>query len=140
MWPSPTAVLSSLLSSCHLWETNVYNSARSRLIQNPCISDLKRIQSPVTMVLSSFPSEIILHILYLPVASLTQLPLVSRVWNVFLLQYQTIIYRHAAFLHGFIDDNSAPFLSAELRKRHAARIFYNLNSWKDLCAIDFSVC
>jgi len=90
------------------------------------------------MVLSPFPSEIVLHIFsYLPVCSLAQLHVVSRAWNAFLLQYQTTIYRNAAFLHGFIDDDSAPFLSAEIRKRYAARVFDNLNSWKDLCAIDF---
>ncbi len=94
-----------------------------------------------TMVLSSFPSEIVLHILsYLPVSSLAQLHVVSQAWNVFLLQHQTTIYRHAAFLHGFIDDDSATFLSAEVRKRYATKVFDNLNSWKDLCAIDFSIC
>jgi hypothetical protein len=103
---------------------------------------MKGIQSPAyicdTMVLSSFPSEIVLHIFsYLPLSSLAQLHVVSRAWNAFLLQNQTTIYRHAAFLHGFIDDDSAPFLSAEVRKRYAAKVFDNLNGWRDLCAIDF---
>lgn len=92
------------------------------------------------MALSSFPSEIVLHILsYLPVSSLAVFHVVSRPWNAFLLQYQATIYRHAAFLHGFIDNDSSLFLSTEWRKKYATRVLENLSSWKDLCAIDFSL-
>jgi len=87
------------------------------------------------MVLNSLPPEIVLYIFsYLPLSSLSQLPCLSRPWNTFLLQHEATVYRRAAFLHGFIDDDSVSLESMKSSNKYSERVLADVDSWKKLCA------
>jgi len=86
------------------------------------------------MVLNSLPPEIVLYIFsYLPLSSLSQLSCLSRPWNTFLLQHEATVYRRAAFLHGFIDDDSVSLESMKSSNRYSERVLADVDSWKKLC-------
>jgi len=86
------------------------------------------------MVLNSLPPEIVLYIFsYLPLSSLSQLSCLSRPWNTFLLQHEATVYRRAAFLHGFIDDDSVSLESMKSSNKYSERVLADVDSWKKLC-------
>lgn len=86
------------------------------------------------MVLSRLPPEIVLYLLsYLPISSLSQLYSVSRTWNTFLLHHEATIYHRAAFLHGFIDGDSASLESVKSSNKYSERVLADVDSWKKLC-------
>lgn len=78
-------------------------------------------------MLHQLPAEIALHaISYLPLHSLYSTALVSRDWNALIAANEPTVYRNAATLHRFIDED-------QLR---AGSI---LMDWKAYCPLAFRV-
>ncbi|KAJ3496321.1 hypothetical protein NLJ89_g10502 [Agrocybe chaxingu] len=83
---------------------------------------------------TALPPEIVLQILsYLPVSSCSALSATSHTWNVFFAENEMVIYREAAFLHGFADRRTALPDPTVLGERYSYRVLQPGMSWKSLC-------
>ena len=86
------------------------------------------------MGLDDLPPEIALQIFsFLNLLDLRNLCLLSRSWCAFFRRYESTIYRQAAYLYGFINDQGASLDSKEIGEKYSKRVMKNVDSWKALC-------
>ena len=88
--------------------------------------------SPASM-LDKLPPENVLEILsYLPVQSLRELQLISRDWRSFISTNESIVYKKAALLHGYLLSPNSTSVS-DLRSVDSRRSLETVHGWRDLC-------
>ena len=80
-------------------------------------------------MLHLFPAEIALHMIsYLPLQSLCSTALTSREWNALITTNEPTVYRNAAILHRFIDENQLTTGADSI-----------ITDWKAYCTLAFCV-
>ncbi|KAJ7492108.1 hypothetical protein FB451DRAFT_1217016 [Mycena latifolia] len=91
------------------------------------------------------PVELVISILkYLPLSTLSRLLCVSREWNNFVEENQSILYRNAAVLHGFTPSDSTSIVYSDLeaiqsglatqnRTALSRRSLAGVSDWKSFC-------
>ena len=84
-------------------------------------------------MLDKLPTENVLEILsYLPVQSLRELQLVSRDWRSFIATNESIVYKKAALLHGYLLSPNSTSVS-DLQSVYSRRTLETVHGWMDLC-------
>ncbi|KAJ7103036.1 hypothetical protein B0H15DRAFT_810694 [Mycena belliarum] len=96
------------------------------------------------------PTELVICILnHIPLSTLNQLPALSQQWSNFFEENQSILYRNAAVLHGFVPSTAIVYSdleaiqsgSATMRNRTALsrRSLIGVSDWKSFCRRQISL-
>ena len=81
----------------------------------------------------NLPPEATLRILsFSPVSSLASLLCLSKAWNEFITENESLLYRHSAYLHGLIDSPEANL--RDVLSEFYGEMWNDVASWKEFCA------
>jgi hypothetical protein len=88
----------------------------------------------VMLVLQDLPVELALKCFsYLPVQHLSALLKTSSYWKTFFDANESIIYRNAAVLHGFVPSCSPDTSLSHANSLYSDRVMVGVDNWKTFC-------